>query len=188
VESFKPVSQDAVIGKSVKYRAPSWSWASVDGTVTPLDERSKCTSRMLLKILECKIDLVNPSDPFGMVSGGHIYVRGLLKRAYGLKYEEEEEEEFAFVCGLRQENDNSSQFEIGDCWMDDETLKGTETVNAADGLYMLLVTKHSNRTSIMLIPVQGRSGVFQRVGFACSVLEEQQQWFDDAQEQTITII
>ncbi|EPE33301.1 heterokaryon incompatibility protein [Glarea lozoyensis ATCC 20868] len=63
-----------------QYRAPSWSWASVDKTVrfdrVEKFERSH-KSGLRCKLRDYSIDLAT-SDPFGQVSGGWIRLSGLL--------------------------------------------------------------------------------------------------------------
>lgn len=75
-------------GPVSKYRAPSWSWASVDGPVLcatcpkedgPLD----------IQVLDHTIHLVDPNNPFGQVRWTSLTLRGLTKRLVRpLKYRE----------------------------------------------------------------------------------------------------
>ncbi|QDS68372.1 hypothetical protein FKW77_010739 [Venturia effusa] len=62
--------------RPVAYRAPSWSWASVDGHVKVSPWRTTNLT-YLLEILEANVDLVG-EDEFGQVSGGYLRVRGHL--------------------------------------------------------------------------------------------------------------
>ncbi|KAH6889410.1 heterokaryon incompatibility protein-domain-containing protein [Thelonectria olida] len=63
------------------YTAPSWSWASMHGTVEDAcvvrhaDERE-----IILEILDAKVDLVSDVNPFGRVKGGYIRAKGHLAR------------------------------------------------------------------------------------------------------------
>jgi hypothetical protein len=64
-----------------KYRAPSWSWASVEGKVlNPYggEARSPCE----FSILDCYADLKWDDVPFGPVTGGCLKVEGLLGIGY----------------------------------------------------------------------------------------------------------
>jgi hypothetical protein len=59
------------------YRAPSWSWASREGSVKhnhtpPLDS---------LVILEAVVEPFSSADPFGQVISGHLNIRAPLKLA-----------------------------------------------------------------------------------------------------------
>lgn len=73
------------------YRAPSWSWASVDGEIT-LDwdilestgpERNRTpritfeTAELVGEVERARIYFVT-DDPFGQVCGGELYLRGCL--------------------------------------------------------------------------------------------------------------
>lgn len=60
------------------YRAPSWSWAAVDGEVLPgaLNARS---SNFLIEVLEVDLDYA-ADDTTGVLKGGWLRLRGVLKR------------------------------------------------------------------------------------------------------------
>ncbi|KAH0559662.1 hypothetical protein GP486_003819 [Trichoglossum hirsutum] len=60
------------------YRAPTWSWASVDGPVTMHETTSLCTS--LMEIIDTHVDLVS-KNPYGQVKGGYIRVKCALTPA-----------------------------------------------------------------------------------------------------------
>ncbi|KAF7925011.1 uncharacterized protein EAE98_007099 [Botrytis deweyae] len=57
------------------YRAPSWSWASIDGRVILTSMYLYSSSDYLVEILEVVIDLVG-EDEFGQVQGGHLKLLG----------------------------------------------------------------------------------------------------------------
>jgi hypothetical protein len=66
--------------RPAKYRAPSWSWASIDGAVVLRKiEPSMDTCILCLDILSSNINLVS-DDPTGQVRGGSLQVYGLMKR------------------------------------------------------------------------------------------------------------
>ena len=59
------------------YRAPSWSWLSIDAEVSlPL-----IFEPSFIKILDASVDLVDEFNPTGPVKGATISIRGYLKRA-----------------------------------------------------------------------------------------------------------
>ena len=81
-------SQDRTRRRALNYRAPSWSWASLDGEVTfniasplidslidPLDTRST----VLSKVYAVMVDLVNPNDAFGQIRSASLQVAGQLE-------------------------------------------------------------------------------------------------------------
>ncbi|RYP03311.1 hypothetical protein DL764_005229 [Monosporascus ibericus] len=67
-----------------KYRAPSWSWAAVDGRVVYSDFDSRLDPDrykiMECHVLECEVSLVNRNLPFGRLDGGTLTVCSPLKR------------------------------------------------------------------------------------------------------------
>jgi len=66
-------------GRPATYRAPSWSWASVDGNVRwPLADSNR-EGPYFVKIIDIKCDPAG-EDAFGCVSAGFVKLRGGLKR------------------------------------------------------------------------------------------------------------
>lgn len=65
--------------RPIQYIAPSWSWASTNGSVEQAcgvrfsDERD-----IILDVMDVKVDLVSNVNPFGQVKGGYITVKGYL--------------------------------------------------------------------------------------------------------------
>ncbi|KAK7032366.1 hypothetical protein VNI00_013114 [Paramarasmius palmivorus] len=68
-----------------KYRAPSWSWAAVDGHVLAfmMDERLDMESGEIetCEILSCGISLANEDFAFGKVTSGTLTMRGVKRKA-----------------------------------------------------------------------------------------------------------
>jgi hypothetical protein len=62
------------------YRAPSWSWASVEGSINPDYFGWETSHRTLLTISECALALVSPMLPYGSVSSGYITAGGRLRK------------------------------------------------------------------------------------------------------------
>lgn len=60
------------------YRAPSWSWASVDGEVVCEISIVKADITYLSTVLDIKTDLVDKANRIGQVCGGSITLSGLL--------------------------------------------------------------------------------------------------------------
>ncbi|RMJ13933.1 hypothetical protein CDV36_006428 [Fusarium kuroshium] len=64
----------------VDYRAPSWSWASVNGPI----EFAACSffiakkSRYTAVIIDCKVDLLVANDPFGQVTAAQLCIKADL--------------------------------------------------------------------------------------------------------------
>jgi hypothetical protein len=81
--------------RAATYRAPSWSWASVDGlvklgyyvdlsgnpeSIEEGDSACKMTTSPMASILDVSQSLVKPEDPFGQVNGGKLVIWGQMHR------------------------------------------------------------------------------------------------------------
>jgi hypothetical protein len=62
------------------YRAPSWSWASVDGCITYSLSPGKGSRSYLAEVLDVKVTPLH-NDPFGHIAGGYIEIVGYLIKA-----------------------------------------------------------------------------------------------------------
>ena len=59
------------------YRAPSWSWASVDGAIEFF--RPPNGLEPVAEVIHCEVRLANSSKPFGAVIDGRLVIRGPLR-------------------------------------------------------------------------------------------------------------
>ncbi|OAL31980.1 hypothetical protein AYO22_00850 [Fonsecaea multimorphosa] len=59
-------------------RAPSWSWAAVDGEIGKFVNMGRPCE---LELIDCHVELLSPTAPYGAVKGGHLTIRGRLRRA-----------------------------------------------------------------------------------------------------------
>ncbi|EIW52296.1 HET-domain-containing protein, partial [Trametes versicolor FP-101664 SS1] len=64
------------------YRAPSWSWASLDGVIQQSNlytmDFEDTQTVALAKVVECVVTLEDAALPFGRVTGGTLVLRGAL--------------------------------------------------------------------------------------------------------------
>ena len=81
---------DKTVIPSMGYRAPSWSWASIDGEVHLTGPEISDSVDPLVETLEVVIDLVG-EDEFGQVQGGHLTLLGQTIDLEVLDYDEESE-------------------------------------------------------------------------------------------------
>jgi hypothetical protein len=65
--------------RPLTYRAPSWSWASVEGNITWFHPGQ--SMKWTAKILHVEVVLVDHQSLFGQVSGGSLCVSGCLQKA-----------------------------------------------------------------------------------------------------------
>ncbi|CAO1605042.1 hypothetical protein XANCAGTX0491_008577 [Xanthoria calcicola] len=61
--------------RAAQYRAPTWSWAALDGHITP---GRPDINRILISIEEAATDPVVPGHPLGQLLSGWIRLRGVL--------------------------------------------------------------------------------------------------------------
>lgn len=73
---------DEPLRRPARYRAPSWSWASVDGPVSFFTINGGLIPEWLIEVedLVCWTSLAGP-DPFGKVTDGALTVTGYLREA-----------------------------------------------------------------------------------------------------------
>jgi hypothetical protein len=62
------------------YRAPSWSWASIDGEITDYPISNMEGAKILIEVLEVQSHTVN-ADPTSQCTGGLLRLRAFLKPA-----------------------------------------------------------------------------------------------------------
>lgn len=74
-----PSEPGTFLRRPIKYRAPSWSWASVDGRLSIPAFPYIATHD--IEFVSCETVLVHEQNPFGPVLRGVLRLRGLLKEA-----------------------------------------------------------------------------------------------------------
>jgi hypothetical protein len=65
-----------------KYRAPSWSWASVDGKIGTPDHGTLAAYHpacYTAHVLQCETQLASNTAPYGQVLSGELQINGLIK-------------------------------------------------------------------------------------------------------------
>ncbi|KAN0095112.1 hypothetical protein V8E51_015823 [Hyaloscypha variabilis] len=67
--------------RSAQYRAPSWSWASVDSRISSFLCRAVPSQPIFATVLDISTELSGP-DPYGQVKSGCLTIRGPLKKFY----------------------------------------------------------------------------------------------------------
>ncbi|KAK4449816.1 heterokaryon incompatibility protein-domain-containing protein [Podospora aff. communis PSN243] len=138
--------------RPVAYRAPSWSWMSLDAAVS-LEYK---LDQMEVSVIEsCHVTPVNPEDPFGQVTGGVLIMRGPTARITRIR-------------GLRiYTNFKQSEYRLGEAVFDtprDESearqaLEGTTSDIVA---IVLQYRRQGNTYALMLAPVTEQGQPTQR--------------------------
>ncbi|KAI1622515.1 heterokaryon incompatibility protein-domain-containing protein [Exophiala viscosa] len=140
-----------------KYRAPTWTWASIDGEVK-YPEPAQSTRETCVEVLN--LDMRYKSDRFGMVEAGKMKVRGFMAR--GL---------------LRRTNDywgrtpcviqcTKAQVELVSASFDDRLAKlsGEGMLTEMLEVYMLPVIDVIDRVEGLLLCATMKRGEFRRIG------------------------
>ncbi|EHY52093.1 hypothetical protein HRR83_003341 [Exophiala dermatitidis] len=65
--------------RPTKYRAPTWTWTSIDGEVTYPDP-SQCTRETCIEVIDLDMKYKPDNDNFGMVEAGRMKVKGFMAR------------------------------------------------------------------------------------------------------------
>jgi Heterokaryon incompatibility protein (HET) len=172
---LKPVRNQ----KPKKYRAPSWSWASIDGNVNFVLAGNH-DSISLTKFIDCSVEPLFSKDPFGRVRSGTLVLRGPLKQATEVRWE-----------GLNSSAElfgGDGSIKIGPVWLDiGEEYPGEEVRAewAKMKLWCLQMSAVGGMVVALLLVEERESDNYQRAGL---VYSENMDWFQDALVQTVTII
>jgi hypothetical protein len=68
------------IGRPKRYRAPSWSWASIDGIVSYVLAHGFWSIRKSrIELMDYRVKLAADNNPFGMVEDAWLLLRGRIK-------------------------------------------------------------------------------------------------------------
>ncbi|KAF6817816.1 hypothetical protein CSOJ01_02253 [Colletotrichum sojae] len=160
--------------RPVRYRAPSWSWASLDAHISSFGVSANMPAMMLpetmppnstCRIIDIQTTLVTLENPFGMVSDGYLTIQGKMRE-------------------LTWHNKG-----IG--WREEGRLDGSEYRSAA-GLasgsgspleHRDMQSDEARGYALLLKEVESETGTFQRVG-RLEVTERDgfDDWFDGPHE------
>ncbi|KAF9872789.1 putative heterokaryon incompatibility protein [Colletotrichum karsti] len=157
-----------------QYRAPSFSWASVDGRIVPA---APSESNLLIKVVEVHIDYVS-EDEMGLVKGGYLDLKGYLRPLeIVVKFVGELQQNFIRVHGNivrashKQEWDNGPlvRLDIGQKNFDDEN---------KDGSLFYMPTQRQETPDdhvsyLLLLSVKKSPNTFRRIGIAATAEAEE---------------
>lgn len=137
------------------YRAPSWSWATLDGQCSPAFFADDETTDRLIRIIECHVDTAT-NDPFGFVNAGTLTLCGWLA-----------------TIRLKPRRDSAREWSVffNGSWLDDRMIYiALDCVHPHLQLHCLPVILDShqspqwNLSCILLIATGVQKGQFQRAG------------------------
>lgn len=163
-----------------EYRAPSWSWAAVDGRVLPNIDRSGITGiayggwEAVAKVEGYDVELVHENVPFGAVKSGHLSLEAKI-----LPLSNHSTVSWELPTHLRLhdrdvvndiDNDESARLEILPDTVEDVKAINNALAdlphNAARGeiFLLLLQINHRIQGSLGLVVSRTSSGVMRRLG------------------------
>ncbi|KAI9070264.1 hypothetical protein FKP32DRAFT_1586274 [Trametes sanguinea] len=106
------------------YRAPSWSWASVDGELQGPHAMPGCAQEYLAEVLRCTAAPLDDAIPFGPVIGGSLVLRAHLFHAF-CEVDPGHDEPRVFIEGPSQAQRPIQDFDMFDT-KDDENAEDSD--------------------------------------------------------------
>lgn len=69
-----------------KYQAPSWSWMSINGAITPTGSHLTETAEgFRIKVINCHVQPLRSTAPYGAVTSGYLKLRGRTRPAQWMR-------------------------------------------------------------------------------------------------------
>jgi serine/threonine protein kinase len=165
-----------------RYRAPSWSWASIDSPVAWSKSLPEGDVGPEAEIISCHISLSSNISPFGAVSGGYIEIKGPLKRVTVTRVGSEQL--------LKRQSLTPFAFAQWDALEDAQETTGLEGVEQNQG-WMLWCLKTVKGVGLILIEAREKKPeYFERVGifWIQDELVSESEMSDDWELRTITLV
>lgn len=156
------------------YRAPSWSWASVDGTIYNhrTTQSGVQDTSALAKIEGLQIDYVVPEDPYGQVKSAKIFLQGRVIRV-GLDMPPGMATKGGELAKLNWQGESLVESLGGPGLAHLDFLMSAQNIPPSAYFIPLVAEKYGSRdwVGLVLRPVQGSRGTYER--FAESEVADQ---------------
>lgn len=174
------------------YRAPTWSWASIDGPIQYPTSEAAGLVHLDIKVLDAVV-ATSELNPFGTLKSSpasYLRISGLLKRVPGLN---------APTVDIQIPDNKAFRRSVGRNWTitfdtlrtGDVSQSANDQVNTRE-LWCLRVTEYIGlilaRSSVLMPGHQEADGIFERVGLVRHWPREQWTWFDDMKRTSIITI
>jgi hypothetical protein len=149
------------------YRAPSFSWAAVDGVVSTMNPKTRKT---LFEVIDVSIDY-RSSDPTSLVSGGYIELKGVLRPFEMIvKTPWNSQQLFMSVDGNIVKDPAEPYWSLGPLVHLDVGQESFDEENAVKTLYYMPTQEQEKdgdyMSYLLLIAVDSSRCVFRRLGLA----------------------
>jgi hypothetical protein len=142
--------------KPQKYRAPSWTWASVDANIIS-GFRLLTNSIAMIRVEDANVQPLT-NDPTGQVCGGHIRLRGMIAKA---EFRAEPLNEGVWGNVIRFGNIKTGARVSPDSW----TQTGTDVPHWQQGCFLLVTQSPDSSKGLLLHPVDETETKFERCGY-----------------------
>jgi hypothetical protein len=169
--------------KPKEYRAPSWSWACIDGSVNYALSGKAYSKHSTTEFVDCTVQPLSVNDQFGRVRDGKLVLRGPLKPASEVRWEgstEPPRHPEVYLFG------GDGSLEIGPVWPDiGPEYPPTEVRARWREIKLWCLQLSAEEPIALLLFEEHESNTYQRIGL---VYLSKKDWFEDALVQTVTII
>ena len=160
-----------------RYRAPSWSWAAVDGIV--VTTRHEVGTAPAAEVLACETHLAT-ADPYSAVAGGRLVVRGPARTADALD-----------VRGPGYPRLRGGGADLARVWLDDDDDDALADAAGGRGFHCLVMQAAQDRCRGIVLVWAGEEGdgeLYRRIGyFVCANLDEDER-FRGASRREFTVV
>ncbi|EXJ96118.1 hypothetical protein A1O1_01244 [Capronia coronata CBS 617.96] len=144
--------------RPTKYRAPTWTWASIDGEVT-YPEPAQSARETCIEVID--LDMKYKPNNFGMVEGGKMKVRGFMARGLLCRTQDYWGQTPCVVqCTKAQVELESASFDDRLPKLSDASGMLTEMLE----IYLLPVIDVVDRVEGLLLCATMKKGEFRRIG------------------------
>lgn len=164
------------------YRAPSWSWASINGNVRHITLQ---VEHFYAEIIKCSVEPASDLDPFGSIRGGKLLIRGPLKRASAIGWGKSDHDRWLLDSKPTSENDAK----LGPAWPDinDQDLFDSSGELQSGSPWCLNMASNGTRDVVLFMDrISNTEAQYRRIGIA--QIEQSFSWFSNASTETITIL
>jgi hypothetical protein len=178
-----PLRKAKPSARCASYRAPSWSWASIEGSVAfPSYREDGGTQNRWARIIACEVE-TRGCNKFGHVSSGALTIRGALKKAPRVELDVESPET-PLLRRPPHSSEETSEVRIGtilpDMRFSDNVLQ--EVIDP----WCLLIEGGECSKGLLLCHINEKDSIYRRVG--TFNIENDMNWWDGAPIETVVII
>jgi hypothetical protein len=153
--------------RPTQYRAPSWSWASIDGEVTDAfeDEGDSIADRLDFRIDSCSVEPIIRGYDFGGIRSASLVVAGRLHSFIWRPSDDAMADRCDGFLAMEVENELYPEQQFGDAMVDalEPELVSGARVECLAMCVVERVPKRPGVEGLMLLPVDGNT--YKRVGF-----------------------